>query len=218
MVQALNLEALASARLNPKPWPWGVYDGALEAQVLEAKFPEDCFQEHSQRRLLRALGKQGTDAWHQHNVETRPLLELGESSVYEPDGLDEAWLAVADDLLSIEYRECISEMADHDVRSLEFQAHFWRFGQGSFFTPHVDKPHKIVTHLMYLNDGWSAGMGGILQILDAEGAERAKAEVPPHMNTGVILKRTDDAWHSVTRIPLGVCWTRRVLQVWFWQS
>jgi hypothetical protein len=218
MSNALDLETLASARFNLAPVPWAAYDNVFQDNVLLAAFPMDHFEEHAQRRLLETLGKQGTEAWYQHNVETRPLLNLGQKDVYEPEGLDEAWLGVADDLLSAEYRECISEVTGHDVRSLELQAHFWRFKEGSFFTPHVDKPHKIVTHLMYLNDEWFPEMGGVLQIHGSSSPDDVLAQIPPRKNTGVLLKRTDNAWHSVSRIPLGKGWTRRVLQVWFWQS
>lgn len=218
MSKALDLETLAAVRLHSDPAPWANYDGVFQEHVLSAKFPMDRFEEHSQRRLLGALGKQGTEAWYQHNVETRPLLELGRHDAYEPDGLDEAWLDVADDLLSPEYRECVSEVTHHDVRGLQLQAHFWRFGEGSFFTPHVDKEHKIVTHLMYLNDEWLPAMGGVLQLLGSSSPEDVRVEVPPRKNTGVLLKRTDDAWHAVSKIPMGEGWTRLVLQVWFWQS
>lgn len=218
MSNALDLEALASARLNPDPAPWAAYDNVFQEHVLSAAFPVNHFQEHTQRTLLEALGKQGTEAWYQHNVETRPLLELGRKEVHEPEGLSEAWLEVANDLLSPEYRDCISEVTEHDVRGLKFQAHFWRFKEGSFFTPHVDKPHKIVTHLMYLNDDWFPEMGGVLQIHSSSSPDDVRAEVPPRKNTGVLLKRTDNAWHSVSKIPIGKGWTRRVLQVWFWQD
>lgn len=216
--QALNLGALASAELSEDPCPWASYQDVFEPHVLAASFPTDHFSCHSQRRLLEALGKRGSDAWYQHNVETRPLLELGAEEPFAPDGLDGAWLDVASDLLSPEYRECISDVARCDVRRLQMQTHFWRFGEGSFFQPHVDKPHKIVTHLMYLSEQWTPEMGGCLQLLGSGDPGDVRVEVPPLKNTGVVLRRTDWAWHAVSKMPRGREGTRRVLQVWFWAA
>lgn len=215
-LQALNLGALASAQLSEEPCPWASYEGVFQPHVLTAKFPTDHFDFHSQRRLLEALGKKGSEAWYQHNVETRPLLELGAEEPFEPGGLDAPWLEVASDLLSPEYRECISDVARFDVRRLQMQAHFWRFGGGSFFQPHVDKPHKMVTHLMYLNEQWTPEMGGCLQLLASGDPADVRVEVPPIRNTGVVLRRTDWAWHAVTKVPQDFGGARRVLQVWFW--
>lgn len=215
-LQALNLGALASAELTEKPCPWALYQDVFQPHVLTAKFPTDHFDCHSQRRLLEALGKRGSEAWYQHNVETRPLLELGAQEPFAPEGLDEPWLDVAADLLSPEYRECISDVVQFDVRGLQMQAHFWRFGEGSFFQPHVDKPHKMVTHLMYLNEQWTPEMGGCLQLLSSGDPGDVQVEVPPIKNTGVVLRRTDWAWHAVSKVPRGCEEMRRVLQVWFW--
>jgi hypothetical protein len=216
--RALNLEALSSAALKQDPCPWASYEGVFEPHVLAAKFPADHFDSHSQRRLLEALGKKGSEAWYQHNVETRALLELGADAPFEPNGLDAPWLEVASDLLSPEYRDCISEVAQYDVRRLRMQAHFWRFGEGSFFQPHVDKPHKMVTHLMYLSDQWTPDMGGCLQLLGSGDPNDVRVEVPPIKNTAVVLRRTDWAWHAVSKVPRGCERMRQVLQVWFWAS
>ncbi len=215
---ALNLEALSASAYHEDPFPWAVTEDSFAPRVLEATFPDDHFEHHAQRKLLKAVGKEGSPQWHQHNVRTRPLLELGADEVFEPDTLDEAWLDVARVFLSKEYRDCVSDTIRHDVRGLEFQAHFWRFGAGSFFVPHVDKAHKIVTHLCYFSSDWTPEQGGCLQLQSSPKPEDVKYGLPPKANTSVLLRRTDNAWHAVTPISMSSLKQRLVLQLWFWED
>ncbi|MGW1059899.1 2OG-Fe(II) oxygenase [Micromonospora rubida] len=213
----VNMDTLGSADMRTDPFPWAYYERAFAdpAKLIEA-FPTSGFEWHSQRRILEAIGKKGSDAWYQHNVSTRALLELGETKPHEPDALDDVWLQVAEDLTSAEYRERLSDLTGIDVRGLKMQAHFWRFDEGAFFTPHVDKAHKIVTHLMYLTDNWTSEMGGCFRVLSSNDPEDVHTEIPPVPNNSLVLRRTDNAWHSVSRIAMGGNRSRKLLQVWFW--
>lgn len=217
MSNAINMDAMSAAQMRAEPYPWALYSEAFDdCRTLIDAFPTDLFEWHSQRRILETIGKRGSDAWYQHSVATRALLELGETRPYRPEGLADVWLAVAEDLTSAEYRERLTELTGHDVRDLKMQAHFWRFDEGAYFQPHVDKPHKIVTHLLYLTDQWSPGMGGCFRVLRSNDPEDVHAEVPPVPNNSIVLRRTDDAWHSVSSIPRGSKRSRTLLQVWFW--
>ena len=140
----------------------------------------------------------------------------GKSWPHEQIGLNDVWLSVAEDLVSPEYRECISDVIGRDVRNLKMQAHFWRYKAGSFFQPHVDKPHKIVTHLIYLTAGWTSEMGGCFRVLSSGAPEDVFTEIPPTAGRSILLRRTDNAWHSVSPIPRATAHDRLTLQVWFW--
>jgi hypothetical protein len=217
MSKIINLDALQRASMQTEPFPYGYYDDAFhEPERLTAAFPSDRFEWHSQRTLLEAIGKQGSDAWHQHSVATRALLELGSQEPHASEELDEVWLELAGELLSDDYRECLGELTGRDLRGLRMQAHFWRFEEGSSFQPHVDKPHKVVTHLLYLTDDWTAEMGGCFRILGSADPDDVRGEVPPLPNNSLVLNRTDNAWHSVSAIPRGSGRTRKLLQIWFW--
>jgi hypothetical protein len=219
MTEVLDLDSLSSAEMHNDPYPFALYDAAFQGGMdLDAAFPADFFSWHSQRVLLDALGKQGSDAWFQHNVATRPLLELGETEPFEPDGLSAPWLALARDLSSPEYRYAISELSGHDVRELPMQAHFWCFHDGSSFTPHVDKSHKIVTHLLYLTREWTPVMGGCFRVLGSSNPDDIRQEIPPLPNNAIVLRRTDNAWHSVSGIPRESGYIRRLVQIWFWDD
>jgi hypothetical protein len=212
----IDLGALSAAKLQIAPYPWASYESTFSQPPPGNAFPTIGFTPHAQRRILEVTGKKGSDPWYQHNVETRPLLGLGEDQVHGSPDLDAYWLQVAEDLLAPAYRECISDVTGYDVRRLQMQVHFWCYKEGSFFQPHVDKPHKIVTHLMYLTDNWSSEMGGCFRILASERADDIYAEIPPTSGRSILLRRTDNAWHSVELIPRGSTQERRVLQAWFW--
>jgi len=216
MSHVIDFEALSAAKFSLDPYPVAHYQSAfLDPEPLAAAFPSTGFEPHSQQRLLETIGRKGSDDWYQHNVDTRPLLELGENKPFAPEDLDDVWLALAEELASAEYRERLSELTGFDVRALRMQAHFWRFQEGSFFRPHVDKPHKIVTHLMYLTDNWTAEMGGCFQVLGSGDDSDVRREIPPVLNNCLVLRRTDNAWHSVSRIPRGQP-PRKLVQTWFW--
>lgn len=217
MSNIINMETLSAADFRTEPFPWAYYEGAFrDPQPLIDTFPDSGFEFHAERKILEAIGKKGTDAWYHNNVQTRALLELGETKPWEPSELSEAWLGVAEDLLSAEYRERLSDLTSHDVRQLKMQAHFWRFNEGAEFPPHVDKPHKIVTHLLYLTENWSKDLGGCFQVLNSDDQSDVYTEIPPVPNNSIVLRRTDNAWHSVSGIPRGANRSRKLLQIWFW--
>jgi hypothetical protein len=217
MSNIINMEKLGAAEFQTDPFPWAYYEGAFRnPQALIDAFPAAGFEYHAERRILEAIGKKGTDAWFHNNVMTRALLELGETRPHEPEHLSEEWLAVADDLMSAEYRERLSDLTGHDVRKLRMQAHFWRFNEGAEFRPHVDKPHKIVTHLLYLTDNWNKDMGGCFQVLGSDNPTDVHTQIPPVPNNSIVLRRTDNAWHAVSPIPRGTDRSRKLLQIWFW--
>jgi hypothetical protein len=213
----LDFDALGAAEFQTDPFPWAYYDNAFhEPQALIGSFPTTGFEPHAERRILEAIGKKGSDAWHRNNVSTRALLELGEREPHQPSGLADVWLRLAQDLASDEYRERLSDLTEYDLRDVRMQAHFWRFDGGASFKPHVDKPHKVVTHLMYLTESWTESMGGCFRVLGSDDPDDVRTEIPPLPNNSIVLRRTDNAWHSVSPIPRGSERSRQLLQVWFW--
>lgn len=62
---------------------------------------------------------------------------------------------------------------------------------------HVDSPSKVVTALIYLNDGWSPDAGGQLRLLRGpHDLEDMIAEVPPMAGTLLAFRRSDHSWHG----------------------
>jgi hypothetical protein len=100
MREVIDLSVLSSVQLQRAPFPWAVYEGTFKQEPASVTVLTKGFKCHSQRRILEAIGKKGCDAWFQHNVETSPLLGMGERQPHEPTELDDVWLSVAENLLA----------------------------------------------------------------------------------------------------------------------
>lgn len=218
-MNVLDVGALRRAEIVHEPFTWGSvarsFLGTDVARHLADTFPDDGFEWHAQRQLLLALGKgRSTDA-RKHAVRTRALIARGNEELVERESLPEIWQAVGEDLFCDEYRQAISECTGRDVRWCPMQTHFWRYEPGSWFEPHVDKSHKIVTHLIYLNDGWDRDWGGCLRILNSSDINDVACELTPDAGRGAILVQSKRSWHAVSELEPGHG-ARKVLQTWFW--
>lgn len=61
---------------------------------------------------------------------------------------------------------------------------------------HTDSRTKIITVLLYMNEGWEAD-GGRLRILrSGTSLENPVAEVPPNGGTLLAFRRADNSWHG----------------------
>ncbi|HXV65081.1 MAG TPA: 2OG-Fe(II) oxygenase [Vicinamibacteria bacterium] len=63
---------------------------------------------------------------------------------------------------------------------------------------HTDTSVKLITVLVYLNEGWT-GDGGLLRLLRSSSSlDDFFAEVRPELGTAVFFRCTDNAWHGHT--------------------
>ena len=60
---------------------------------------------------------------------------------------------------------------------------------------HTDSRSKVVTVLIYLNDGWADG-GGRLRLLNSEDINDMITEVPPDAGLMVAFLNRENAWHG----------------------
>ena len=61
---------------------------------------------------------------------------------------------------------------------------------------HTDSKTKIITVLLYMNEGWEAD-GGRLRILrSGSDLEDYVAEVPPNGGTLLVFRRSENSWHG----------------------
>lgn len=60
---------------------------------------------------------------------------------------------------------------------------------------HTDSKDKVITVLLYLNQGWQS-TGGRLRLLRSKNLEDVAAEVPPTMGSLLVFKRSDRSWHG----------------------
>lgn len=69
--------------------------------------------------------------------------------------------------------------------------------QAKYGAIHTDGASKVMTMLVYLNDGWEVDGGGRLRVLyDGEHYEPYALEVPPTMGQIFAFLRADNSWHG----------------------
>jgi SM-20-related protein len=61
---------------------------------------------------------------------------------------------------------------------------------------HTDSASKVVTALLYLNEGWAEAGGRLRLLRGPDDIENAAAEVPPCGGTLVAFRRTDHSYHG----------------------
>ena len=189
MASALNLHALAGARMEVTPFRWGFVEDAVApaaAEALRASFPERGFW-----RLKRGEGENPMD------FRIRPLVVLGADDVAEPGGLEPAWVEFAHELLGPAYREAAARAIGADLGDALLEASVWRWGADAHLGVHPDIPRKIASHVFYFNEEWDCSWGGCLRILASQDPDDCVAELPPALGSASLIVRSDASWHAV---------------------
>jgi SM-20-related protein len=61
---------------------------------------------------------------------------------------------------------------------------------------HTDSKTKIITVLLYLNDGWDHDGGRLRLLRNGTDLDNYFAEIPPTNGTLLIFRRSDNSWHG----------------------
>src|SRR5947207_9282972 len=80
------------------------------------------------------------------------------------------------------------------------EAYVCHYGPGAWLGPHLDLKDKIVTHVFYFNESWDAENGGCLNILRSRDMADTFAEIAPIIGNSSVLVRSENLWHSLTRV------------------
>jgi SM-20-related protein len=107
-----------------------------------------------------------------------------------------AFQEMVDDLESDEFRKAFETKFSIDLtgRPSTITAR-GRCGTRDGFI-HTDSTSKIITVLIYMNNGWEAQGGRLRLLKSGSDLEDMLAEVPPVEGTLVCFKRSDNSWHG----------------------
>ncbi|MEU8786253.1 2OG-Fe(II) oxygenase [Streptomyces sp. NPDC048637] len=159
-----------------------------DAKALRETFPRDGF---------RMVTRTGLDkSYAMYHRQLHPV-EDGEAGVA---GLAGPWRRLVSEVTGPAYRAAVAELTGLPVGDAPVEVNAWRYAASCWLDPHVDKPEKLVTHVLYFNEAWPAGRGGDLLLLASSSGDDVARRVPPHANTGVLLVRGEDSWHAVERV------------------
>jgi hypothetical protein len=203
----LNIPEIAQQKMESEPYQWAFIDrlfSAEDAARLAASFPCDKFKKVA-----------GHDREKGYQYMSRSLIHLGAASPSYPEGLGPAWLAVAGDLLSAEYRSALTRITGRDLTLALMEVNVVHYGPGSWLGPHLDLKEKMVTHVLYFNESWDPQQGGCLNILRSSDPDDVVAEILPVVGNSVLLVRSNRSWHSVSHVVEGCRISRRSINVIF---
>ena len=203
----LNLRRIAQHRMETEPYQWAFINelfSAEDAALLAASFPHDKFKK-----------VKGYDGEKGYEYMSRSLIHMGAAGPSYPEGLGAAWQALAGDLLSQEYRSALGAITGRDLRLAPMEVNVVHYGPGAFMGPHLDLKEKLVTHVLYFNASWVPQHGGCINILRSSNPADVRAEVLPVVGNSVLLVRSNQSWHSVSRVAKDCQTSRRSINVIF---
>jgi 2OG-Fe(II) oxygenase superfamily len=193
--------------METDPYQWAFVDRLFsteDAAQLAATFPRDRFEEVA-----------GDDGEKSYEYMARSLIHMGAAVPSHAEGLSPTWRALAEDLLSAEYRSALTGIVGRDLSSALMEINVIDYGPGARLGPHVDLKEKMVSHILYFNETWNPQHGGCLNILRSSDPADVFAEILPVVGNSVILVRSDRSWHSVSRVAQDCRTSRRSINVVF---
>jgi SM-20-related protein len=203
----IDLNRIAHHPLETDPYRWAVIDGLFspdDAAALAATFPRDHF-----KRLLDYGGEKDFE------YESRALISM-EQYISRPEKLSAAWRALANDLLSPEYRAAMSSLTGFDLSTAPLEVNVFHYPAGGSLGAHPDLSDKIVTHVLYFNEAWNDADGGCLQILRSKDEKDVARTISPIVGNSAVLVRSDNSWHAVSAVVKSCRLTRRSLTATFY--
>ncbi len=207
--QLINLAYIKNHRLETYPYEWAAIEGLFtpeDAARLAATYPCDHFKlvAHS-------------DAERNYHYEARGLIGMGADAITYPDDLSDAWRTLALDFLSPQYRAAMTTLTGCDLTEAPMEVNVFHYGPGGSMDAHRDLPEKLVTHVLYFNRSWNATDGGCLRILRSSNPADLAAEVMPIIGHSAIIVRSENSWHSVSRVAIDSAVSRRSVTVTFYR-
>lgn len=205
----IELTQIARHRLQTQPYAWGAVSNLFSPQAalaLAATFPCDHF------KTVASYGGEKDYAY-----EARELIAMGAMTISHPEELSAAWLGLAHDLLSPAYRVAMSLLTGCDLTTVPMEVNLFHYGPGACLGPHPDLDDKLVTHVIYFNQSWDRKDGGCLTILGSADPNDITAEIPPIVGNSVVLVRSKNSWHAVSRVLTNCRNSRRSLTLTFYR-
>lgn len=205
----VDLNVIDRAELRPHPYRWG-HVGPLCARADLDRLARTVPLETAEVRA----DSDGRRSW---NYRVRCLIPMGSRNLVRPHELDPVWRALADDLASDAYRAAMSRLTGVDLTYLDLEANLFSYPIGGHQDPHPDLPEKVVTHVLWFNQGWRASHGGCLRILNSRDEQDVAEELLPELGWSAVFVRSDDSWHSVTAVTADAPVDRRAVVATFFR-
>ena len=206
----IDLTRLTPQALSSEPYRWAFVDRLFlpaDCAALGKTFPRDHFKT-----------VEGYDGEKGYQYEARSLIAMGADAPTRAQFLSPAWQRLAEDLLSPAYRESMSRLTGDELVDLSIEANVFHYGRSAWLGPHVDLADKVITHVFYFNEVWNESDGGCLIILRAGDIAQIVKVIPPLVGNSVVVVRSENSWHAVSRVREQCRSSRRSMTVTFYRS
>jgi len=128
-------------------------------------------------------------------VKNFPIINSGGSFNKEDLELSEHYHSLHDSLDSEPFRQALSEKFKVNVITSPIMLTYRGFSRTKDGRVHTDSKTKLLTILIYFNDGWAIESGK-LRILNSDDINDIAEEVNPTAGSMVAFKVTDNCWHG----------------------
>lgn len=203
----IRMPRLFRGELQTDPFEWALVDGLFDpadAAALVATFPRDHFA------TIESYGGE-----KDYSYEARSLVPMGADAAFCPETLSPAWRRLAADFVSPAYRAALSALTGTDLTDHPLEVNISHYGPHGHLGAHTDLPEKVVTSVMYFNDGWDPADGGCLELLRSSDPADIVTIVPPQVGNCVVFTRSHRSWHAVGAVQPSAPRSRRSLTAVF---
>lgn len=138
-----------------------------------------------------------------------PAIDTAANHALESLTYGSAFETLMEELRGPEVARALGEKFDMDLVSLPTTVTVRKFCERTDGNIHTDHKSKVITVLVYFNDGWEHEEGQLRLLRSKEDIEDYAAQVTPLGGTLLAFRRTDHSWHGHTRF-VG---ERRMVQV-----
>ncbi|HLZ76676.1 2OG-Fe(II) oxygenase [Phenylobacterium sp.] len=101
-----------------------------------------------------------------------------------------------EDLLSDRFRAEMARIFDVDLNGKPASITLRGQCSGRDGRIHIDSKSKVLSLLIYLNEGWSSPEGQLRLLADRDGFDTAPVEIPAHLGSMVAFRRSETSWHG----------------------
>jgi Rps23 Pro-64 3,4-dihydroxylase Tpa1-like proline 4-hydroxylase len=193
------------------PWCWAMSDKLLtkeDAKTLSEEFP---FEKYQLSERLSGSDKE----YRSYQRVIYSECDRGRHLITDNNDFTPTYNELFKTLTSSEYRKYIERLFSTDLSENKLEIILNIYSSGCYITPHTDCFPKNITHLIYLNQGYSSSFGGGFNIMTSP--FDVYKTVEPVNGRSAFIKRSDISWHEVSQVNHKE-FVRKSIQIIFWEN
>lgn len=136
-----------------------------------------------------------SEASHQPLLNDFPLIEKGGSFPLESVEVKGEFSRLVDEIKSDEFRQAMAEKFEVDLKDKPIIITARGFSRQRDGKVHTDSKTKLITILLYVNNGWDSP-DGRLRMLNSDNVDDYATEFSSSIGQLIAFKVTDNCWHG----------------------